>query len=50
MKSSGERRMRRTVTIRLLLNRVSEAKLEALCSLASKLWNEVNYASEEYSP
>ncbi|WP_440059596.1 RNA-guided endonuclease InsQ/TnpB family protein [Thermogladius sp. 4427co] len=36
--------MKRTVTIRLLPDRDAEAKLKALCSLSSKLWNEVNYA------
>ncbi|AFL67206.1 RNA-guided endonuclease InsQ/TnpB family protein [Desulfurococcus amylolyticus] len=36
--------MKRTVTIRLIPNRDAEAKLKALCSLGSKLWNEVNYA------
>lgn len=36
--------MKRTVTIRLLPDKDSEAKLRALCSLSSKLWNEVSYA------
>ncbi|MEB2793535.1 MAG: transposase [Caldisphaeraceae archaeon] len=36
--------MRRTNVVRLVLDKNSEAKLKALCSLASKLWNEVNYA------
>ncbi|GBF08857.1 transposase [Aeropyrum pernix] len=36
--------MKRTVTIRLLPDKDSEAKLKALCSLSSKLWNELNYA------
>ena len=36
--------MKRTVTIRLLPDKDAEAKLRALCSLSSKLWNEVNYA------
>ncbi|MGB9729905.1 MAG: RNA-guided endonuclease TnpB family protein, partial [Thermoprotei archaeon] len=40
----GEREMKRTATIRLLPDRSAEAKLKALCSLASKLWNEDNYA------
>ena len=35
--------MRRTVTVRLLPDKDAEAKLRALCSLSSKLWNEVNY-------
>ena len=35
--------MKRTATIRLLPDRSAEAKLKALCSLASKLWNEDNY-------
>ena len=36
--------MKRTVTVRLLPDKDAEAKLKALCSLSSKLWNEVNYA------
>ena len=36
--------MKRTVTIRLLPDKDSEAKLKALCSLSSRFWNEVNYA------
>ena len=40
----GEGEMRRTVTIRLLPGKDTEAKLKVLCSLSSKLWNEVNYA------
>jgi len=35
--------MRRVSVVRLVLDNESEAKLKALCSLASKLWNEVNY-------
>ncbi|PUA32314.1 MAG: transposase [Zestosphaera tikiterensis] len=35
---------RRTCVVRLIPDRDAEAKLKALCSLASKLWNEVNYA------
>jgi len=35
---------RRTSVVRLVPDRDAEAKLKALCSLASKLWNEVNYA------
>jgi len=35
---------RRTSIVRLIPSRDAEAKLKALCSLASKLWNEVNYA------
>jgi len=34
---------RRTSVVRLVPGRDTEAKLKALCSLASKLWNEVNY-------
>ncbi|MDK6029005.1 hypothetical protein QPL79_06475 [Ignisphaera sp. 4213-co] len=30
--------------LRLLLDEETEAGLRALCSLSSKLWNEVNYA------
>jgi len=36
--------VKRTSVVRLILNKDTEAKLKALCSLASKLWNEVNYA------
>lgn len=36
--------MRRTSTVRLVVDKGSEAKLKAVCSLASKLWNEINYA------
>jgi len=36
--------IRRTSTIKLLSNKKTEAQLKALCSLASKLWNEVTYA------
>jgi len=34
---------RRTSVVRLVPDRGAEARLKALCSLASKLWNEVNY-------
>jgi len=34
---------KRTSVVRLVPDRDAEAKLKALCSLASKLWNEVNY-------
>ena len=47
MRSSGggkQIEMRRTSTVRLVLDSNTEAKLKAVCSLASKLWNEVNYA------
>jgi len=35
--------MKRTSVVRLMPDKDAEAKLKALCSLASKLWNEVNY-------
>jgi len=34
---------KRASVVRLVLNKDTETKLKALCSLASKLWNEVNY-------
>ena len=34
----------RTSIVRLLPNKSTEAKLKALCSISSKLWNEVTYA------
>jgi len=34
---------RRTSVVRLVPGRDAETKLKALCSLASKLWNEINY-------
>jgi len=34
----------RTSVIRLLPNKNTEAQLKALCSLSSKLWNEITYA------
>jgi len=42
--SSGGRSLRRTSVVRLVPDWDTEVKLRALCSLASKLWNEVNYA------
>jgi len=36
--------MRRTSVVELVVDRESESKLKLLCSLSSKLWNEVNYA------
>jgi len=36
-------KMVRTSIVRLLPNSDAEAKLKSLCSVASKLWNEVNY-------
>jgi len=36
--------MRRTSVVELVVDRESESKLKILCSLSSKLWNEVNYA------
>jgi len=38
---------RRTSVVRLVPGRDTEAKLKALCSLSSKLWNEVNYARRQ---
>ncbi|MDT7895690.1 MAG: hypothetical protein RQ855_05750 [Desulfurococcales archaeon] len=35
--------MIRTVMLRLLPDEEAEARLKALRSLASKIWNEVNY-------
>jgi len=34
----------RTSVVRLLPNKSTEAKLKSLCSISSKLWNEVTYA------
>jgi len=36
--------MKRTSIIELVVDKNSEEKLKLLCSLSSKLWNEVNYA------
>lgn len=44
MKERKWRDLKRTVTLRLLPDGGAEARLKALCSLSSKLWNEVNYA------
>jgi len=38
---------RRTSVVRLVPDRDAEVRLKALCSLASKLWNEVNYARRQ---
>jgi len=44
LRSNGRgRNTRRVSVVRLVLNKDAEVKLKALCSLASKLWNEVNY-------
>jgi len=40
----GERKMRRTSIVELIVDKEAENKLKLLCSLSSKLWNEVNYA------
>jgi putative transposase len=40
----GEGEMRRTSVVELVVDKSSEEKLKLLCSLSSKLWNEVNYA------
>jgi putative transposase len=39
----GEREMKRTSIIELIVDKNSEEKLKLLCSLSSKLWNELNY-------
>jgi len=36
--------MKRTCIVELIVDKNSEEKLKRLCSLSSKLWNEVNYA------
>jgi len=36
--------LRRTVLLRLVPDEEAGARLRALCSLSSKLWNEINYA------
>jgi len=36
--------MRRTTVVELIVDEEAENKLKLLCSLSSKLWNEVNYA------
>ncbi len=36
--------MRRTSVVELIVDREAESKLKVLCTLSSKLWNEVNYA------
>jgi len=36
--------MKRTSVVELVVDKNSEEKLKLLCSLSSKLWNEVNYA------
>jgi len=40
----GEGEMRRTSVVELVVDKSFEEKLKLLCSLSSKLWNEVNYA------
>jgi putative transposase len=40
----GERGMRRTGIVELVIDKRSEEGLKLLCSLSSRLWNEVNYA------
>jgi putative transposase len=40
----GEREMKRTSIVELVVDKRSEEKLKILCGLSSKLWNEVNYA------
>jgi len=39
-----EKAIKRTAVVKLMPDKETEAKLKALCSLASKLWNEINYA------
>jgi len=36
--------MKRTSIVRLVVDKDAEERLKLLCSLPSKLWNEVNYA------
>jgi len=36
--------MRRASIVELVVDENAEEKLKLLCSLSSKLWNEVNYA------
>jgi len=36
--------LKRTSIVKLILDKDTESKLKALCSLSSKLWNEVNYS------
>jgi putative transposase len=40
----GEGEMKRTSIVRLVVDKDAEERLKLLCSLSSKLWNEVNYA------
>jgi putative transposase len=40
----GEREMKRASIVRLIVDKDAEERLKLLCSLSSKLWNEVNYA------
>jgi putative transposase len=40
----GEGGMKRTSIVELIVDKNVEEKLKLLCSLSSKLWNEVNYA------
>ena len=37
-------RLKRSSVVVLAVDKVAEAKLKLLCSLSSKLWNEVSYA------
>ena len=39
--------MKRTSVVKLVPDKDTEAKLKALCSLSSKLWNEVNYVRRQ---
>jgi len=36
--------MKRASIVRLIVDKDAEERLKLLCSLSSKLWNEVNYA------
>ena len=40
----GKREVRRASVVELVVDENVEEKLKLLCSLSSKLWNEVNYA------
>jgi len=40
---SSDSKLRRSSIVRIIPDKETEIKLKALCSLASKLWNEINY-------
>jgi len=47
MLPTADSHLRRASIVKLTPDKDAEAKLKALCSLASKLWNEVNYARRQ---